>query len=64
MNVIYNNIQKLVPANKIGEQIDLQVFFSRHGLKCRKFGDSYIIKDNYGDKIIFADLGIKPILWK
>ena len=61
MNLPNNGIQNLVPTNKIGEQINLQVFFSRHGLKCRKFGDSYIIRDNYGDKVIFADLGIKSI---
>ncbi len=61
MHFTNNNTQTLVPTNKIGEQIDLQVFFSRYGLKCRKFGDSYIIKDNFGEKVIFADLGIKSI---
>ena len=61
MNMANNSIRNLVSTNKIGEQIDLQVFFSRHGLKCRKFGNSYIIRDNYGDKVIFADLGIKSI---
>ena len=61
MNMANNSIRNLVSTNKIGEQINLQVFFSRHGLKCRKFGDSYIIRDNYGDKVIFADLGIKSI---
>ena len=61
MNMANNSIRNLVSTNKIGEQINLQVFFSRHGLKCRKFGNSYIIRDNYGDKVIFADLGIKSI---
>jgi len=62
MTVMSNSVESLMRPNKIGEQINLQVFFSRHGLKCRKFGDSYIIKDNQGLEIIFATLKIKSIV--